>query len=305
MRSLARTSTSRSAARDVSVQVAPPGGVYYNNRTMYLEFLGLRENPFSITSDPSFLYLSRKHREALSHMVYGIRERKGFIEITGEVGTGKTTLCKALLRHLDASTKTALILQPMLSELQLLQAVVQDFGLNPMRNNRLGLFNQLNNFLLDQAQMGNNIVLVIDEAQTLSTRLLEQIRMLSNLETDKQKLIQIILVGQPQLRERLLQPALEQLRQRIGVRYHITPLDADEVRTYIEHRLRVAGSGGDLEWTPEGSEEVFRCSRGVPRLINQICDRSLLACYVYRAKRVDAAIVRHSYQELMGQVLVS
>ncbi len=273
---------------------------------MYLEFLGLREKPFSITADPSFLYLSKKHREALSHMVYGIRERKGFVEITGEIGTGKTTLCKALLRHLDPATKTALILQPDLSELQLLQAIVQDFGLNPMRvTNRLGLFNQLNQFLLDQAQLGNNIVLVIDEAQNLSLRILEQIRMFSNLETDKEKLIQIILVGQPQLRDKLSLPALEQLRQRIGVRYHITPLDLDEVRTYIDHRLRIAGSDGTLEWTPEGVDEVYRCSRGIPRLINLVCDRSLLACYVFRMKRVDRNIVRHSYQELSGQVLVS
>ncbi len=273
---------------------------------MYLDFLGLRENPFSITADPSFLYLSKKHREALSHMVYGIRERKGFVEITGEVGTGKTTLCKALLRHLDESTKTALILQPSLSELQLLQAVVQDFGLNPMQDhNRLGLFNQLNRFLLEQADLGNNIVLVIDEAQNLSLRVLEQVRMLSNLETDKNKLIQIILVGQPQLREKLASPELEQLRQRIGVRYHITALDREEVHTYLDHRLRVAGSNGTLEWTPDGTEEVYRCSKGVPRLINQICDRSLLACYVFRVTRVDETIVRRSYQELTGQVLAS
>lgn len=273
--------------------------------SMYLEFLGLRERPFSITADPSFLYLSKKHREALSHMVYGIRERKGFVEITGEIGTGKTTLCKALLRQLDPSTKTALILQPTLSELQLLQAIVQDFGMNPIKVDRLGLFTQLNKFLLEQAELGQNIVLVIDEAQTLSLRLLEQIRMLSNLETDKQKLIQIILVGQPQLREKLALPALEQLRQRIGVRYHITPLDRDEVRTYIDHRLRIAGSDGVLEWMPEGAEEVYLCSKGIPRLINLICDRALLACYVYRVKRVDAEIVRQSYQELTGQVLVS
>lgn len=273
---------------------------------MYLDFLGLRENPFSITADPSFLYLSKKHREALSHMVYGIRERKGFVEITGEVGTGKTTLCKALLRHLDPSTKTALILQPSLSELQLLQAVVQDFGLNPMQaNNRLGLFNQLNRFLLEQADLGNNIVLIVDEAQNLSLRVLEQVRMFSNLETDKSKLIQIILVGQPQLREKLASPELEQLRQRIGVRYHITALDVEEVQTYIDHRLRVAGSSGTLEWTPDGIEEVYRCSKGIPRLINQVCDRSLLACYIFRVTRVDQAIVRHSYQELTGQILTT
>ena len=273
--------------------------------SMYLEFLGLREKPFSITADPSFLYLSKKHREALSHMIYGIRERKGFVEITGEIGTGKTTLCKTLLRHLEATTKTALILQSDLSELQLLQAVVQDFGLNPMKANRLGLFNQLNQFLLDQAGLGNNVVLVIDEAQNLSLRLLEQIRMFSNLETDKDKLIQIVLVGQPQLREMLSLPALEQLRQRIGVRYHMMPLDVDEVRTYIEHRLRVAGSDGTLEWTLDGIEEVYRHSRGIPRLINLICDRSLLACYVFRVKRVDRDIVRRSYQELAGEVLVT
>ena len=272
---------------------------------MYLDFLGLREKPFSITSDPSFLYLSRKHREALSHMVYGIRERKGFVEITGEVGTGKTTLCKTLLRQLDPATKTALILQPQLSELQLLQAVVQDFGLNPARNNRLGLFNELNRFLLQQAELRHDIVLVIDEAQNLSLRVLEQIRMLSNLETDKAKLIQIILVGQPQLREKLSQPALEQLRQRIGVRYHMMPLDPDEVRIYIQHRLRVAGSDGSLEWTDEATEEVARRSRGIPRLINQISDQSLLTCYVLRTKRVDGEVIRRSHQELSGEVLVS
>ncbi len=272
---------------------------------MYLEFLGLREKPFANTADPFFLYLSKKHREALSHMVYGIRERKGFIEITGEIGTGKTTLCKALLRHLDPTTKTAFILHSNLSELQLLQLVVQDFGMNPLRGGRLGLFNQLNQFLLEQAGLGNNIVLVIDEAQNLGLRLLEQIRMLSNLETDKEKLIQIVLVGQPELRQKLTLPALEQLRQRIGVRYHITPLDRDEVQTYIEHRLRVAGSDGTLELTLEGVDEIFQASRGVPRLINLICDRSLLACYVLRVKRIDRDVVRRSHQELEGQVLVS
>ncbi len=272
---------------------------------MYLEFLGLREKPFTVTSDPAFLYLSKKHREALSHMVYGIRERKGFVEITGEIGTGKTTLCKALLRHLDSPTKTALLLHSALSELQLLQSVVKDFGLNPMGNDRLGLFNQLNQFLLEQASLGNTVVVVIDEAQNLSLRLLEQIRLLSNLETDKEKLIQIILVGQPQLREKLASPQLEQLRQRIGVRYHITPLDRDEVQTYIEHRLRVAGSDGSLEWTSEGTDEIFRLSKGVPRLINLLCDRTLLACYVFRVKRVEGDVVRRSFQELEGQVLVS
>ncbi len=272
---------------------------------MYLEFLGLREKPFSVTSDPAFLYLSRRHREALSHMIYGIRERKGFIEVTGEIGTGKTTLCKTLIRQVDPNTKTALVLHSGLSELQLLSAIVEDFGLNPMRNDRLHIFNVLNKFLLEQATLGNNIVLVIDEAQNLSSRLLEQVRMLSNLETDKDKLIQIVLVGQPQLREKLNSPALRQLQQRIGVRYHMEPLDQDEVGTYINHRLHVAGSDGTLVWTDEAIEEVHRCSKGIPRLINLICDRVLLACYVFRTKQVSPDIVRRSYQELMGQVLVT
>ncbi|OGX48995.1 MAG: hypothetical protein A3G88_04905 [Omnitrophica WOR_2 bacterium RIFCSPLOWO2_12_FULL_63_16] len=238
-------------------------------------------------------------------MMYGIRERKGFIEITGEIGTGKTTLCKALLRQLEDTTRTALILHSGLSELQLLQAVIQDFGLDPMRGNRFGLFNELNRFLIEQATLGNNIVLIIDEAQNLSLRVLEQIRMLSNLETDKQKLVQIVLVGQPQLRDKLDRPSLRQLQQRIGVRYHILPLDGEEVRTYIEHRLGIAGSDGSLSFTGEAFEEIYRCSNGIPRLMNLVCDRALLACYVLRTKLVDRALIQRSYQELMGQVPLS
>ena len=270
---------------------------------MYLEFLGLHEKPFSITSDPSFLYLSKRHREALSHMVFGIQERKGFIEITGEIGTGKTTLCKALLRQLDSTTRTALILHSGLSELQMLQAIVQDFGMDPMRANRLHLFNQLSEFLVDQTKLGNNVVLIVDEAQNLTPRLLEQIRMLSNFETDKNKLIQIVLVGQPQLRDKLNLPSMRQLQQRIAVRYHILPFNLDEVGIYIEHRLRVAGSDGSLVWSEEAVREVFECSKGIPRTMNLICDRALLACYVFRVKTVDRNIVRRSFQELSGQVL--
>jgi general secretion pathway protein A len=170
-----------------------------------------------------------------------------------------------------------------------------------MRANRLEVFNTLSRFLIEQTTLGNNLVLVIDEAQNLSLRVLEQIRMLSNIETDKNKLIQIVLVGQPQLREKLNAPALRQLHQRIGVRYHITSLDRDEVQTYIEHRLRVAGSDGSLRWQPEAIDEVFQSSKGIPRLINLICDRALLACYVFRSTTVDAGMVRRSYQELNGQ----
>jgi len=272
---------------------------------VYLEFLKLREKPFSVTSDPSFLYLSRRHREALSHMLYGIRERKGFVTITGEIGTGKTTLCKALLRQLGDQTRTALILHSNHSALQLLQAIVHDFGLNPMRNTKLTLFSQLSEFLVDQATQGQNIVVVIDEAQNLSVQVLEQIRQLSNLETDKDKLIQIILVGQPELRDKLNLPALRQLQQRVGVRYHMTPLDLDEVGTYIQHRLEVAGSDGTLAWSEEAIEEVYFCSKGIPRLINQVCDRALLACYVLQVRHVDRGIIQRSYQELMGDAVMA
>ncbi len=267
---------------------------------MYLEYFGLREKPFSITADPSFLYLSPQHQEAMSHMLYGIQERKGFVEITGEVGTGKTTLCKAVLRQLQNETRTALILNSNLSELQLLQTMIQDFGLNPMKNDRFSLFNQLNHFLLDQAESGNNIVVLIDEAQNLSIRLLEQIRMISNLETDKEKLIQIVLIGQPQLRDKLARPDLEQLRQRIAVRCIIDPLNTTDTANYIKHRVTTAGSD-DIKWTDASIERIHSISKGIPRMINQICDRCLLAGYIYKTHDMTPDIVQRSYLELTGQ----
>jgi len=212
---------------------------------VYLQFFGLRENPFSVTADPAFLYLTPHHREALTSLVYGIKERKGFIEITGEIGTGKTTLCRALLRELDSSVKTAFVINPNLPELQILQAILQDFGLTPrQRSSKLALLQQLNAFLLEQLMIGNNTVVILDEAQNLSHRLLESLRLLSNLETDKDKLLQLVLVGQPQLREKLKAPELVQLRQRIAVRFHLPPLGREELLPYLEYRLQVAGSDG-------------------------------------------------------------
>lgn len=269
---------------------------------MYLEYFGLRERPFNVTSDPAFLYLTKRHREALSHLVYGIKERKGFIEITGEIGTGKTTLCRGLLRELDHTVKTAFILNSNLPAQQMLQAIIEDFGLHPSRRNKLDLLNTLNQFLLEQLTIGNNTVIIVDEAQNLSISMLEQLRMLSNLETDKDKLVQLVLVGQPQLREKLNAPQLQQLRQRIAVRYHITPLEQDELRLYIEHRLRVAGSDGGLQLTDEALDAVYRYSGGVPRLINIICDKMLLACYVFRTKTFDGPIAQRCIEELEGQI---
>ena len=204
---------------------------------MYRKFYNIKEKPFNVTSDPSYLYLSRKHREALSRLLYGIEERKGFLEITGGIGTGKTTLCRALLNKLNGHTKTAFILNPDLSQVQLLQAIVEDFGLVVEKKSKVHIFRQLNKFLLDQLSCGNNVALIIDEAQNLKPSVLEQIRLLSNLETEKEKLFQIVLVGQPELRQRLDAPELKQLKQRIAVRYHLNPLDRDEVEDYINHRL--------------------------------------------------------------------
>lgn len=267
---------------------------------MYLEFYGLKEKPFSVTADPNFLYLSRKHREAISHMQYGIEERMGFLEITGDIGTGKTTICKGLLNTLDEHTKTAFILNSNLSEIQILQAIVEDFGIKLKNKNKLTMLNELNKFLLEQLRQGNNVVLIIDEAQNLKPSLLEQIRLLSNLETEKEKLLQIILVGQPELREKLASKELEQLRQRIGVRYHILPLDRDEVDGYISHRLGVAGAHKNNFFNEGAIAEIFKFSRGVPRLINIICDKALLSGYVAEKKSIDGHMIKKCAREIEG-----
>lgn len=267
---------------------------------MYLQFYKLAEKPFSVTSDPNFLFLSRRHRDAISHMQYGIQERMGFLEITGEIGTGKTTLCKALLNALDEHTKTAFILNSNLSEIQLLEAIVQDFGIQLKNKNKLTMLNALNKFLLEQLELNNNAVLIVDEAQNLKPSILEQIRLLSNLETEKEKLLQIVLVGQPELREKLASSSLAQLRQRIAIRYHISPLDKDEIPGYILHRLDIAGSEGRNFFDTDAMGEIYKFSRGIPRLINIICDKSLLAGYIAEKKAIDSIIVKRCAKEIEG-----
>ncbi|MGB2705657.1 MAG: AAA family ATPase [Candidatus Omnitrophota bacterium] len=267
---------------------------------MYLDFYGLKENPFNVTSDPNFLYLSRAHREALSYLLYGIKEKKGFLEITGEVGAGKTTLCKALLNQLGSDAKTAFILNPNLSELQLLEAIVEDFGIKPARRTKVSLLRQLNNFLLEELRKNSNVVLILDEAQDMKNRTLEAIRLLSNLETDKEKLFQIVLVGQPELRRKLKSPSLLQLRQRIGVRFHINPLQKEEIEKYIYHRLKVAGSGGDAYFTEDALDKIFRFSDGIPRLINLVCDKALLSGFVLGTKSINGDTIDKSVFEIEG-----
>ncbi len=268
---------------------------------MYKDFFGLKEKPFSVTSDPNFIFYSRVHKEAFTNLLYGITERKGFLEITGEVGAGKTTLCRALLNQLDKNTRTAFLFNSTLPESQLLKAMLEDFGAPPSdRVNKFALLKQLNSFLLAELARGNNVVLIIDEAQNMKPKVLEEIRMLSNLETEKEKLFQIILVGQPELKKRLDSPELSQLRQRIAVRFHITPLEKDEVDKYIYHRLAVAGSNGDIRFAPDAIEEIYKYSGGIPRLINLVCDRAMLLAYVMETKDITLPMISASIKEVEG-----
>jgi len=270
---------------------------------MYREFFGLKEKPFNVTSDPNFLFFSRVHKEAFSHILYGIKERKGFMEITGEVGAGKTTLCRAILNQFDSTTKSAFIFNSNLPDLQLLQCILEDFGIIITQKTKASMLRQLNGFLLDELTKGNNVILVIDEAQNLKAAALEEIRMLSNLETNTEKLFQIILVGQPELKEKINSPRLKQLKQRIAVRFHISALQKDEVEKYIYHRLTVAGSRGDIRFSDSAMDFIFKFSGGIPRVINMLCDKSLLAAYVQESREITLPIVEKSGQELEGIIL--
>ena len=321
---------------------------------MYLDFFGLNEKPFSLTPDPRFLYLSESHRQALDHLIYGVQEHEGFILIVGDIGTGKTTICRELLEKLDKRVASALILNPMLSEQELLEAIVQDFDirlevtgqedetaqqsrkvfesldsetqsaleLNPMmpgervlenilgkmeperpaQLSKKGLIDQLNAHLLKLAEKGGNAVLIIDEAQNLSPQVLEQIRILSNLETTKQKLLQIVLVGQLELKRMLEQPELRQLNQRISIRYRLKPLTYEETKRYMEHRLFVAGSNSSVTFTDHACRNIYDYSKGVPRLINLICERCLLAAYVDQVRKVDSDMVLRCRDSLEGNL---
>src|SRR5476649_403668 len=228
---------------------------------MYLEYYRLSHAPFDITPNPRFLFHSTKHREAFNHMLYGIRERKGFVQLTGEVGAGETTLCRALLEQLDAHFSTALILNPVLNPDELMKAIATEFGLNVKGRDRLETVSAIGEFLLRQIEHGKETVLIIDEAQNLTEDLLEQVRLLSNIETDDRKLLQIVLMGQPELRERLNSPRLKQLRQRITVRYHLRPLTRFEVAQYIQHRLEVSGAKGIPYFTRPAIWRLFNYSK--------------------------------------------
>lgn len=273
-------------------------------RGVYLEFYGLTEPPFSITPNPRFLFYSPRHREAFNHLLYGIRERKGFIQLTGEVGAGKTTLCRALLEELGNNYSTALILNPVLDNAELIRAVAAEYGLQVKGMERLEVLAEINRFLLKEAAADRDVVLVIDEAQNLSSESLEQIRLLSNLETNDQKLLQIVLMGQPELRDRLEEYSLRQLRQRITVRYHLTPLTRKELSQYVQHRLAISGARGVPTFTGPALWRVFSYSKGIPRLVNALCDKCLLAGYVRQSDQIDFGTVGRAINELEGNISI-
>ena len=265
---------------------------------MYTDFFGLREKPFALSPDPRYLFLSGSHREALAHLLFGIEEGEGFIAITGEVGTGKTTLCRTLLERLANSTEVAFLFNPIGSGLELLRAIAREFGLEASQANRTDLNDRLNRFLLEKKSEGRRVLLIVDEAQDLSVETLEEIRLLSNLETSSSKLIQILLLGQPELARKLDSAELRQLRQRISVRWNLGTLSARETRDYVRHRIRVAGDPQRELFADSALRLIYRRTQGVPRLINVLCDRSLLAAYGAGATTITAAIVRRAAREL-------
>ena len=271
---------------------------------MYKTFFGFREHPFNLTPDPRYLYLSRYHREALDHLLYGINQRKGFIAITGGVGTGKTTLCRALLDHLDDTTKSALIFSSFVSDMEILKSIAHEFGvaLPAETESKNALLDAINHFLLRVFREGGNALLLIDEAQNLSRTVLEQIRMLSNLETEKDKLIQIVLVGQSELRDVLSAQSLRQLDDRITVRYHLKPLDQKDAQGYVEHRLVVAGGKGDVHFSDGAFKRIYTYSGGNPRRINAVCDRALLLAYTAEKRTVSGKMTARAILDLRGGI---
>jgi len=270
---------------------------------MYTSFFGLSEKPFAITPDPRYLYLSERHAEALAHLLYGINEAGGFIQLTGEVGTGKTTIVRTLLSRVPHHADVALILNPRITPVEFLLTICEELGLGlneADRDSVKQMVDALNRRLLSAHADGRRIVVIVDEAQNLSANVLEQVRLLTNLETATQKLLQIILIGQPELRELLDRNDLRQLAQRVTGRYHLKPLLREETQRYVRHRLRVAGASGDI-FTPAALREVHRVSSGIPRVINVCCDRALLGAYTQEIRKVTPALVRRAAGEVYGR----
>lgn len=264
---------------------------------MYNKFFGFNEAPFNLTPNSRFFFESVKHAEALSTLVYAIEQRKGFVVITGDIGAGKTTVCRALLNQLDAQTEVALVTNTHISGKDLLCTILEDLEIEYTPGSKARLISQLNHYLIEQLRNDHNVVLIIDEAQNLTPSVLEEVRMLSNLETENEKLIQILFLGQPELKKKLALNRLEQLRQRIAVFFHLSPLSHEDTRNYILHRLKIASESDREFFTKEAIEMVYAFSRGIPRLINQACDSALLSGYIYGTKVIDQRIMEEVIHE--------
>lgn len=270
---------------------------------MYYDFYQLKENPFNVTADPEFFFASQHHSDAITNLIYGIDQRKGIMVVTGEIGTGKTTLCRKLLLESPDNTKFALILNPKFSETQLLKMIVTDLGIATRQKTKFGLVNAFNEYLISESNKGNNVVLIIDEAQNLGVSQLEQIRLLSNLETEKEKLLQIILVGQPELKGKLRLPELRQLTQRVAVFYDLKHLNKDDVSSYVHHRILKAaiesGYSNHPTFTDNAIDSIYHYTSGSPRTINILCDRALVAGFAAEERSIDANIIESCAKEVM------
>jgi general secretion pathway protein A len=272
---------------------------------MYTSFFGLQKEPFSIAPDPRFLFMSERHREALAHLLYGVKGAGGVVVLSGEIGAGKTTVCRCFLEQIPEHCNVAYIFNPKLSALELLESICDEFQVENRPSSRQGVtvkdyIDPLNAFLLTTHANGQNNLLVIDEAQSLDVDVLEQLRLLTNLETNERKLLQIILIGQPELRDMLNQPELEQLAQRVVARFHLEPLDVAETRRYIRHRLAISGLNGPDLFERDAIQRIYKLTRGVPRRINQLCDRSLLGAYGQGQAHVNVTTVKAAAKEILG-----
>lgn len=272
---------------------------------MYTKYFGFSEKPFTLTPNPRFIFLSKNHKEAFAHLFYGINNHYGFIELTGEIGTGKTTVLRTLLEQLnEESYRSALIFSPCMSGVELLRLINNEFGIDSSSEHSNELIAELNRFLLCENSRGRTVVLVIDESQNLQPEVLEQIRLISNLETENDKLVQIILAGQPELEHLLDRPDLRQLNQRIAVRYKLRPMSCDETRSYIRQRMEVAGDTGGVNFSAAAFRMIYLATQGVPRMINILCDRCLLIAYGNEKRRISVFTVLQGMREVLNRRLV-
>jgi len=264
---------------------------------MYFKFFGFKEAPFNMTPNSRFFFESTKHTEALSTLIYAIEERKGFVVITGNIGSGKTTVCRTLLNKLNSMTQTALITNTHMSGKDMLANILEDLEVECGPGSKSKMLSRLNQYLIEQLRNDQNVVVIIDEAQNLTPSVLEEVRMLSNLETENEKLIQIILLGQPELKKKLSLPKLEQLRQRIAVFYHLVPLTEEETKKYILYRLKIASGSNRKYFTSEALDIIYQFSNGIPRLINSICDSALLNGFIYEKEYIDGPLMQEVVDE--------